>query len=29
MFFTAVEHGNLELVKYFIEELKVSANSTK
>ena len=29
MFFTAVEHGHLELVKYFIEELKVSANSTK
>ena len=28
-FFTAIEHGNLELVKYFIEEGKCSASETK
>ena len=25
-YFTAIEHGHLELVKYFVEELKYSPN---
>ena len=28
-FFTAVEHGFLHLVKYFVEELKISPHSAK
>ena len=28
-FFTAVEHGFLDLVKYFVDELKISALSIK
>lgn len=28
-FFTAIEHGHLDIVQYFIEELNQSPNSTK
>jgi hypothetical protein len=28
-FFTAIEHGHLELVQYFVEECKSSPNETK